>query len=71
MADTAVRHHGGGIWSKIRKRDGKRVYYVRVYWKGKTYSEKAGSTLRQVPQVSLDQSLVSIAVDIVRIFTHH
>ena len=39
--------HAVGIKSKIRQRDGKRIFFVEIRWKGKRYIEKAGTTQRQ------------------------
>jgi hypothetical protein len=40
-------YHGRGIKSKVRARDGKRIFYIEVYWQGARITEKAGSTERQ------------------------
>jgi hypothetical protein len=40
-------HHGPGILSKIRKRDGVRIYSCQVSWKGHRRTEAAGRTERQ------------------------
>ncbi len=40
-------HHAAGIKSKVRKRDGQRIYYAEVWCNGKRCCEKAGTTERQ------------------------
>jgi hypothetical protein len=44
-------YHTTGILSKIRQRDGARVYYCQVSWRGKRYTEKAGRTERQATKL--------------------
>jgi len=44
---TRWTHHGDGTKSKIRKRDGKRVYYLQVFWRGGRYTEHLGVTVRE------------------------
>jgi integrase len=43
--------HAPGVLSKIRKRDGERIYFAQVSWKGKRYTEKAGRTERQATKL--------------------
>jgi hypothetical protein len=38
--------HGTGVLSKIRRRDGARIYFAQITWRGKRYTEKAGRTER-------------------------
>lgn len=40
-------NHGNGIRSKIRGRDGKRVFHCEVWCKGRRYTEKGGTTEKQ------------------------
>ena len=35
-------YHGGGVLSKIRRRDGRRVYYIRYMYRGRRITEKVG-----------------------------
>ena len=41
----AVEWHGRGVFSKLRKRDGKRVYYIQYWFKGRRLTEKVGLNL--------------------------
>ena len=51
-ADTKEwTRHAPGILSKIRKRDGVRIYFAQVTWKGRRYTEKAGRTERQATKL--------------------
>ena len=34
--------HGRGVFSKLRKRDGKRVFYIQYWFKGRRLTEKVG-----------------------------
>ncbi len=44
-------YYGNGTKSKIRKRDGKRIFYCEVWSKGKRYTAKGGSTERQATKL--------------------
>ncbi len=44
--DKTWTYHGEGIKSKLRKKDGKRIYYVQVWYNGRRCTEKAGTTLK-------------------------
>ena len=49
--DREWTRHAAGILSKIRKRDGKRIYFAQVTWKGKRRTEAAGRTERQATKL--------------------
>jgi hypothetical protein len=45
--------HGDGIFSKVRARDGKTVYYAQYWHLGKRITEKGGATLLQAQKLRL------------------
>ena len=39
---SEFEYHGGGVLSKIRRSDGKRVFYIRYMYRGRRITEKVG-----------------------------
>ncbi len=42
-----IEWHGGGVFSKTRKRDGKQVYYSQYWYQGRRLTEKVGLGLER------------------------
>jgi hypothetical protein len=49
--DREWTRHAPGVLSKLRKRDGERIYFCQVTWKGRRRTEKAGRTERQATKL--------------------